>query len=358
MNDKKIDELEFLNVGDSVEGRIIGIEKNSLYVDLPPYGTGIIFGKEFLIIKDVIRKINVGDNITAKIIDLEGEDGYIELSLREARAAIVWKEAEELMKKKTQVSALIKDANKGGLMVVWQGTTGFLPVSKLSEKNYPKVSGGDKNAILSELKRFVGERMDLVVITVDREEEKLIFSEKLEDASSDRKSSSSENIDVIKTYSVGDEFEGEVAGIVEFGIFVKLPEGKEGLVHISEISWSLVDDVKKLYQVGDSVKVKVIEVDREKVSLSIKALLVNPWQEAEGKYKKGDLVDAIVIKLSSHGALVSVQEGIYGLVHISEFENPEDFKEKMKLGKSYNLQVNVFDSKSEKMTLVLPKVEK
>ena len=149
-----------------------------MYLDLSPFGTGIIFGREFLVIKDIIKTINIGDEISAKVVEKEGEKGYIELSLKEARQATVWKDAAEALEKGTILSVAIKEANKGGLMVNWQGVTGFLPASQLSPANYPKVSGGDKNMILDELKKLVGQKLDLKIITVEPKEDKLIFSEK------------------------------------------------------------------------------------------------------------------------------------------------------------------------------------
>ena len=341
-----------LEVGGNAEGIVIDIDKNSMYVDLSPYGTGIIFGKEFLSIKDIIKNINVGDNITAQVVDLEGEEGYIELSLKEARKATIWAEAEQHFRDGTTLSLTVKEANKGGLMITWQGISGFLPASQLSSDNYPKVSGGDKNRILMELQKLVGEKLDVHVITVDPKEEKLIFSEK-KGGSSRSKGSSANKKDLVSNYSVGDELDAEVTGIVDFGVFVKLEEELEGLVHISEISWSLVENPESLYSIGDTVRVKVIDVDEEKVSLSIKALKENPWQLAKSKYQKDQEVEAVVIRYNEHGALVSVEEGVAGLVHVSDFKDLDDLKSQIELGKSYSFVINAFDADKQKMTLSL-----
>lgn len=342
-------------VGENVEGKVISNERNTLYVDLKPYGTGIIFGREYLIIKDIIKDIVPGVSVTAKVVSLEGENGYIELSLKEAKEMEVWKQAEEFAKENRVLPIHIKDANKGGLMVTWQGLTGFVPVSQLSEQHYPKVNGGDKSRILSELKKLVGEQLQLSIITVEPKEKKLIFSEKKNSSekTEEKKESKKEEVNMMERYSIGDILDAKVIGVVDFGIFVKLPSGDEGLVHISEISWSLIGDPKSLYKVGDEVKVKVIEINKDKVSLSIKALVDNPWKTAGEKYKKGDSVKAVVIKISEHGALVSVEEGIYGLVHVSEFKNENELKEKLQLGDTYEFKINVFDIDSEKMTLTL-----
>ena len=329
--------------GTIVEGSVINIDKSSLYVDLPPFGTGIIYGREFINVRDVIRKINVGDAISAKIIESENENGYIELSLKEARQAIVWEEAEKVIKDKTILELLVQDANKGGLILEWQGIAGFLPASQLKSEHYPRVKDGDKDKILDELKKLVDKRLSVAIIAANPKEGKLIFSEKNPEQK--------EKLDIIEKYNIGDELEGEITGVVDFGIFVKIEEGLEGLVHISEIDWGLVEDPRTLYKVADGVSVKVIEVKDGKISLSIKALKKNPWTNAAKKYKKGDIVKGVIIKFNQYGALVSIEEGVAGLVHISEFGTEEKLKERLELGKTYPFQITFFEPKDQKMTL-------
>ncbi len=351
---------EFPKIDQTVDGIIIAIDKNAVYVDLSPFGTGIIFGREYFIVADLIKTLEVGDKISAKIKEFEGEKGYIELSLKDARETVVWNEAQEAFDNKKTLAITVKEANKGGLMLNWRGLRGFLPASQLSPENYPKIANGDSTKVLNALKKLVGKRLNVRIITVDKKENKIVFSEKVIDGENKQNNQNStvedfSTIDVMKEYSVGDELDATITGIVDFGIFVKLDGGKEGLIHISEISWSLIDDPKKLYKKGDKVRVKIIEVDRTKVSLSIKALLDNPWKKALGKYKKGDLVDGVVIKISDHGALASVEEGIYGLIHISDFKDINDLKSNLKLGQVYKFKINIFDTTTEKMTLSLSK---
>jgi len=330
-------------VGDLVEGPVISVEKSSVYVDLGPFGTGIIYGREFLAARDLVKKINLGDSVTAKVVEKENEDGYVELSLQEARQALVWSEAGEAIKDKTILELTPKEANKGGLIIEWQGIAGFLPASQLKPELYPRIDDGDKNRILEELKKLVGQPLSLSVISADPKEGKLIFSEK-DLAQKERR-------EIVEKYVVGDEIEGEVTGMVEFGVFVKIEEGLEGLVHISEIEWGLVEDPKKVFKVGDKVRAKIIEVKDGKISLSVKALKENPWTGAEKKFKKGDIVDGVVIKFNQYGALVSIEEGVSGLVHISEFGSSEKLKEKLELGKTYAFQITLFEPKEQKMTL-------
>lgn len=332
-------------LGDLVDGTVISIDKAAIYIDLPPFGTGIIYGREYIIARDMVRKLHVGDAITAKVVDTKNIEGYTELSLKEARQALIWGEVEEAIKEKTPLGLVVQDANKGGLILNWQGLQGFLPASQLTADHYPRVTDGDKVKILEELKKLIGTELLVTIIGATSEDGKLIFSEKTTGGSAKQ--------NVGEKYEVGDELDGEVTGVVDFGIFVKVNNNFEGLVHISEIDWSLVEDPRQHYAVGDEVKVQVIEVKDDKISLSIKALKSNPWGEAGDKYKKGDTVKGVVIKYNKHGALVSIEEGVAGLVHVSEFENQENLKEVLELGKTYDFTINVFDAKDQKMTLSL-----
>lgn len=343
--EKKIAEIQNPpSVGDLIEGTVISIDKSAIYIDLPPFGTGIIYGREYIITRDIIRKIHVGDEVTSKVVGVKNEDGYIELSLKEARQALIWGEVEEAIKSKKPLRLKVQDANKGGLIMNWQGLQGFLPASQLSAENYPRVTDGDKMKILEELKKLIDTELNVSVIGATSEDGKLIFSEK-------ELVGKAEGTPSVEKYKVGDILEGEVTGVVDFGVFIKVDNGVEGLVHISEINWSLVEDPRQYYSVGDKVKAQIIEVKDDKISLSIKALKTNPWLDAKDKYKKDDVVKGIVIKHNKHGALISIEEGVAGLVHISEFENADDLKQKLELGKSYNFKITLFEAKEQKMTL-------
>jgi len=327
-----------------VEGPVILIAKSSVYVDLAPFGVGIIYGREFINAKDVINKINLGDIVKAKIVETENENGYTELSLKEARQALAWSEAEKAIKTKTVLNLEVKDANKGGLILEWQGIQGFLPASQLKADHYPRVLDSDKDKILKELKKLVGEHISVMIISTLPKEGKLIFSEK--------DNNPEEKKEILSKYNIGDNLDCTVAGIVDFGIFLKLEDGLEGLVHISELDWGLVEDPRNIFKVGDKVKAKVIEIKDGKISLSVKALKENPWKEFEGKLKKGDIIKGVVIKYNKHGALVSIKEGVAGLVHNSTFPSETKLREKLELGKNYNFQITLFEPKDQKMTLI------
>ncbi|MFZ4499890.1 MAG: S1 RNA-binding domain-containing protein [Minisyncoccia bacterium] len=329
---------------DLVEGPVIAVGKAAVYIDLAPYGTGIIYGREFIAVRDLIKKTNVGDIIKAKVVEIENADGYVELSLKEAKQALLWSEAERAIKDKTIFDLVIKEANKGGLIIDWQGVSGFLPASQLKAEHYPRVEDSDKDKILRELKKLIGTKLAVSMISANPKDGKLIFSEK--------ESNPEERQEVVSKYAVGDEMECEVTGIVDFGVFLKIEDGLEGLVHISELDWGLVEDPRSMFKLKDKVKAKIIDIKDGKISLSIKALKDNPWNAFAGTLKKGDVVKGVVIKYNKHGALVSIKEGVAGLVHHSTFGSDEKLREALQLGRMYPFTVTLFEPKEQRMTLV------
>ncbi len=332
------------SAGDLVEGTIVALTRSRLYVDLPPFGTGLIYGREYLNAADVLRKANIGDVITAKVVDPAGREGYIELSLKEARQAAIWSEAEQAIAAGTLYTLTVDEANKGGLILAWQGIPGFLPASQLAKEHYPRVANGDKEKILAELSKLVGQALPVRIITADAREGKLIFSERSGNEEEEKAS-------LIDKYQVGDVVEGEVTGVVDFGVFVKLEPGLEGLAHISELDWGLVEDPRALFKVGQALRVKVIDIRDGKISLSVKALEENPWHAAREKYAKGMEVPGVIIKYNKHGALASIEEGVAGLVHVSEFPSAEELRSTLELGKTYPLTISLFEPEGQRMTL-------
>lgn len=345
-------------IGDDIEGKVITLHKSRLFVDLSPFGTGVIYGKEFMIARDIIRKVREGDLITAKVCGFDDSEGYIELSLKEAKQALIWKEAEQAVLDKTVLEVTVQDANKGGLMIVWQGIHGFLPASQLKPEHYPKVEDGNKDRIQDELKKLIGQKISLSIITADAKEGKLIFSERgidggISHTGSNNKGNAAKSAEMSAKYSIGDDVDGVVTGTVDFGVFIKVNDELEGLAHISELDWGLVEDPRILFKVGDAVKARIIDVKDGKVSMSLKARKDNPWKLASAKYKKDDEVTGVIIKFNRHGALASIEEGVSGLVHISEFGNEAKMKEKIDVGKSYTFKINMFEPREQRMTLHL-----
>ena len=330
-------------IDDVVEGPVIAVGRARVFVDLHPFGTGIIYGREYLSARETLKNVHIGDTVTAKVVGSDNTEGYIELSLREARQALIWNEGETASQKKTVFELAVSDANKGGLIINWNGIQGFLPASQLAPLHYPRVPDGDKDKIFAELKKLVGQKLEVLIITANPKEQKLIFSEK--------GAGVSERSSLVEKYHVGDVFDGIVTGATDFGVFIKLEEGLEGLVHISEMDWALVENPKTRYKVGENVKVKVIEIKDDKISLSIKALTEDPWKIAAAKYKKDQQVNAVVIKYNKHGALASIEEGVAGLVHISEFKDEAELRTKLELGKVYPFTITLFEPKGRRMTL-------
>jgi len=229
------------------------------------------------------------------------------------------------------------------LIMEWKNIQGFLPTSQLKTEHYPRIEDGDKDKIFEELKKLIGEKIPVIIWSINQKENKLIFSEK--------STGHDEIEEIISKYKVGDVIEGEVTGVVEFGVFVKIENGLEGLAHISELDWSLIEDPSRLFKTGDKVRAKIISIKDKKISLSIKALKTNPWGAAEKKYNKGDIVRGVVIKFNRHGALVSIEEGVSGLTHISEFKSEADMRQKLELGKTYPFQITLFEPREQRMTL-------
>lgn len=330
-------------VNDFIDGSVIGQEGPMLFVDLSPVGTGVIYGREYNRAKDIIKSLKAGDRVTVKITEPENELGYISLSLKEAKEEVVWREAEETQKNKIPLTLSVVSANKGGLVLEWKGIQGFLPTSQLKTNHYPKVEDSDKDKIEEELKKLIGEKIKVTVISSDQKEKKLIFSEK----NSDRE----EIKEVTLKYKVGDIIDGEVTGIVDFGIFVKIAENLEGLAHISELDWTLIENPANHFKIGEKVNAQIISITDGKISLSLKTLKQDPWLEIKDKYCAGDKVKGVVIKFNKYGTLASIEEGVAGLAHISGFKSEQDMKQKLELGKSYQFQIASFEPKERKLIL-------
>ena len=333
----------FLKPGDIVDGVVLQKRGTNLYLDLGDKGMGIVFGKEFQNAKDIIKKLKIGDSISCKVAEVENEDGLVELSIKEAGSDVFWKEAFALRESQDILDLKVIDSNKGGLVLEWKGTRGFLPASQLKSSHYPKVEGGDKGKISDELKKLVGQTISVIILDANPKEEKLIFSEK--DAGSE------EIKQIVEKYKVGDSVEGEVTGVVEFGVFIKIEEGLEGLAHISELDWGLVENPNDLFKIGEKQKAKIIAIEGSKVSLSIKALKPDPWTANKDKHKKGDIVEGKVLRINKFGALVLLDSGIYGISHISEFENETKMRDLIKIGESYLFQIAVLNPEERKLSL-------
>jgi len=346
-------------IGEIMDGKIVGRGRSSVYVDLGALGTGIIYGKEFYEAKENLKSLKIGDQVFTKVIDLEDEDGYIELSLSGASKELTW---DALKQKKADgdiISVKILGANKGGLLAEVSGIQAFLPVSQLSPEHYPRIEGADSNKILKELQKFINQELAVKIFDLDPREGKLILSEKAKETEKIR--------ELLKNYKVGDVIDGEITGITDFGAFIKFSSSEnsakddsaalvvelEGLIHISELDWQLIENPAEIVKTGEKVKAKIIDISNDKVSLSLKALKKDPWIDIEKDYKKGDPIKGLVTKFNPFGAFVKITPEIQGLCHISEFGTKSKMEEFLKIGEKYDFQILEIRPEDHKMSLKL-----
>ena len=338
--------LKPARIGDIAEGTIVGAGQSTIYVDLSPIGTGIIFGREFYQAKQELKKLKIGDKIFSKIVDLENEDGYIELSLAEAGKEIGWDRLRQIKENNEIIKIKILGANKGGLIAEAEGMQGFLPVSQLAPENYPRVEGADKAKILQKLQQLIGKELGVKIFDINPQEEKLIFSEKATDTEKLK--------EILKNYKLGDVVDGEITGVVDFGAFVKFAAPSKASLAPAELDWQLIDNPSEIVKVGEKVQAKIIEITEDgRVSLSLKALKKDPWTGIKEKYKKSDVIDGKVTKFNVFGAFVEIEPKIQGLCHISEFGNQTKMQEQLQVGKAYKFQVLQIEPAEHRMTLKL-----
>lgn len=304
--------FNFPKIGDLIKGVVISANKNEAYVDLGGVATGIVRGRERYSESEEYRNIKPGDEVEATVIELENENGEIELSFRYAGKQKAWTSIREIEENQKILEVTITDANKGGLMVKVESTTGFLPVSQLSPEHYPRVPGGDKNRIFEILKSYIGQKFEVKIIDANEDEEKLIVSEKAAWEETQKH--------VINKYKVGDKVEGTVTAVTDFGIFVEFDQ-LEGLIHISEIAWQRIDNPNDFVKVGQKVKAEIIGIENSKIFLSMKKLQKDPWDGIEEKYKVGQKVKGKVIKTNPFGLFVEIDQDIQGLAHVSQLSN-------------------------------------
>jgi len=353
-------EFNVPKAGELISGKVVATTNNAIYVDLGELGTGIIMGREMKDGLGIVENLGEGDDIEATVVELENDEGYVELSIREAAYEKAWKELERKMEKRETVNTRILEANRGGLMVEVNGIYGFLPVSQLSHEHYPRVEDGDRNKILQLLLKLVGKEIKVKIIDVDSEEEKLIVSEK---ATYEEK-----EMAVIGKFKVGDVVEGVVSGVVDFGAFVKFsPMGKkleetpekdllEGLVHISELAWQLIEDPHEIVKTGERVQCKIIDIDGTRVSLSIRALKEDPWSQIHQRYTVDKIVEGEVTKINPFGAFVQLDRDIHGLAHVSEIMGKFKIKslnDILEVGKKYNFKILSIEADSHRLGLTL-----
>ena len=333
--------------GESINGKILSIRKHEILVDLGAHGIGLVPRREAVFYKN----LNVGDEVVASIVDAELDNGYSLLSLRKAAKDRGWDEAIIKMENGDIIEISPYDANRGGLLVEYDGVRGFLPVSQLSAEHYPRVGSSDKDEILQRLNSLIGKIIKVRILDCDRKTNKLIFSEKeaIKDGLVER----------FEKLTVGDKVQGVVTGVVDFGVFVNV-DGIEGLVHISEISWERVSNPSDYVKIGQTIDAKIIAIDKDRLSLSMKQLSEDPWLSEIEKFKVGDKVEGTVTRITPFGAFVQISPSVEALVHVSELGESDDVDpEKIfTLNERKDFVVREIEKENRKISLGLPEKSK
>lgn len=329
--------------GDQIKGKIAAIKNRAIYIDVGGKTDAVVGGKEFDFVRDYVSDLKVGDEIEVFVKQPESERGDILVSIRGAALGYGWNYFEEKRKSRGEVTVFGKELNRGGIVVIAPfGFFGFIPGSQIGEKYE-----GDPEKMLNK-------KIKVKVLEVDKDKNRLVFSERLV-SEPDRVGEEAEAIDGLKTEEV---FEAEVVRVEPFGVFVKI-EGKgglslEGLVHISEISWEKVDDVMGMFKVGEKIKVKLISKEEGRLQFSIKRLTEDPWRDIEKKYPKDKDFEGEVVRLANFGALVRLEPGIEGLVHVSKLGAGMDLKE----GDKVRVYIESVDLTKRKISLGLVVTDK
>lgn len=335
-------DVKQLTAGEVVEGTIISVKKNEAWIDLGARGTGVVMRREI----GYGQKLEAGQTVTISVIDPEMDEGYALLSMKRAVKDRGWDELQRIHEANDIVEIVPYDANRGGLLVEMEGIRGFLPVSQLAAGHYPRVSGADKDEILQKLNALTNKPLRVRVLDVSRKDNKLIFSEKeaVKDDMQDR----------FAKLKVGDVVEGVVTGVIDFGAFINV-DGIEGLIHISEISWERVDNPRNYVKVGEDVKAKIIAIDKDRLSLSLKQMSEDPWLEQVKAFKAGDVVEGKVTRITPFGAFVQLSPSVEALVHVSEMSDDEavDPEQLFQLNEKKQFKVLDIDTENRKIALSL-----
>ena len=334
-----------LKRGQEVEGRITLVNRKMVLLDIGGKTEGVVAGEDVSEAADLLEELKVGDKIKVYVKYPENDQGQVMLSLRKAVEVNRWGKFTKMMADEKEVMVVGLEVNKGGMVVKLGEIRGFVPTSQFGEKH------------LGKMDELLTQKFKVKVIEVDKEQNRLIFSEKMV---SDAKALSKRH-DALKEVKEGDDLKGTVSGIMPFGVFVTVavpmkkdkkgaPEAKvEGLIHISEISWEKVDDPNTSFKVGQEVEVQVIGVEKEagKLNLSIKRLANDPWKEIEKDYAEGTKHKGKVVRIAPYGVFVNFMPGVDGLVHVSNKPAGKEFE----VNEEVEVFVEKLDIKSRRMSL-------
>jgi small subunit ribosomal protein S1 len=334
-----------INEGEVVHGTVVRVDKDEVLVDIGYKSEGVIPVSELSIRRSVNPEdeVGIGEEIDALVLTKEDAEGRLILSKKRARFELAWKTIEQKAETGEAIEGRVIEVVKGGL-ILDLGVRGFLPASLVDIRR------------VQDLDEFLGQTLRCKVIELNRSRNNVVLSRRavLED---ERKEQRQQILDRLQP---GDVVEGQISNIVDFGAFVDL-DGMDGLIHISEISWSHVNHPSEVLEIGQTVKVKVLDIDRERqrISLGLKQTQSDPWQQVLDQYSEGDVVEGKVTKVVTFGAFVEIMPGVEGLVHISELaqhhvENP---REVVAQGDSVQAKIIEVDPERRRLSLSLKRVE-
>jgi small subunit ribosomal protein S1 len=336
------EEIKQIKSGDVVEGVVTSVHKHEVWIDLGPSGVGVVMRREI----GHGQQLEQGQTVVTSVVDPELDEGYALLSMRRAAKDRGWDELQRAFDDQEILEVVPYDANRGGLLIELEGIRGFLPVSQLAAGHYPRVSGADKDEILQKLNQLVNQTLRVRILDLSRKDNKLIFSEK-EAVKDDMQAR-------FAKLKVGDVVEGVVTGVIDFGAFVNV-DGIEGLIHISEISWERVEDPRDYVKTGQTVKAKIIAIDKDRLSLSLKQMSEDPWLHEVKAFKKGEIVEGKVTRITPFGAFVQLSPSVEALVHVSEMSDDEgvDPEKIFQLNEKKKFKVLDIDTEGRKIALSL-----
>lgn len=342
--------------GDVVEGVIVRIDQDEILVDIGLKSEGVLSTKELPASGyGSFSELHLNDKVLVYVIQPESSEGHAVLSLKRANTERQWRIAEEQYKNGELLKAKVIDYNKGGLIVDVAGIRGFVPISQiLNLKREEVASGGESQETAAKLQSMKDKELQLKIIEINRARNRLILSERLA-VQEWRQRRREELLDELKP---GEVRKGVVSNLANFGAFVDLG-GADGLVHISQLAWSRVNHPSEVLHVGQEVEVQVLSVDKEKkkIALSIKRAEVDPWTTVEQRYTPGQLVTGVVTKIAPFGAFARIEDGIEGLIHLSELTPGVDPKTILHEGAQLQLRILRIDAERRRLGLSLRQAE-
>jgi len=338
--------------GDVVEGVIVRIDQDEILVDIGLKSEGVLSTKELPSNGyGSFSELHLNDKVLVYVIQPETSEGHAVLSLKRANTERQWRIAEEQYKNNELLKAKVIDYNKGGLIVDVAGIRGFVPISQiLNLKREEVAAGGENQETAAKLQSMKDKELQLKIIEINRARNRLILSERLA-VQEWRQRRREELLDELKP---GEVRKGVVSNLANFGAFVDLG-GADGLVHISQLAWSRVNHPSEVLHVGQEVEVQVLSVDKDKkkIALSIKRAEVDPWTTVEQRYTPGQVVTGIVTKIAPFGAFARIEDGIEGLIHLSELTPGTDPKSILHEGAQLQLRILRIDAERRRLGLSL-----